>query len=236
MISPKNIKLLWAHFPAGIQVLIANPPGNFTPCITVPIKQGKSTSHEWYFLLVSDEELLVDHLIGSIFSHCIICILVPKKQQFAQKKATAVNVLSQPNQSMAQVPRVTILLTIKQNVQRQQNIFLAKQKDLFPDLKARGVPLCCCLFEISCHISDFCICWKRITILWFLHTLNKTFFAQTPRNHPVREKKKRLTLGEEEVRISDGSGICSCQLWHRRENKDDGPSCLDVPLEGRIKG
>lgn len=46
--------------------MIANPPGNFNPCITVPIKQGRSTSHEWYFLLVSGEELLADHLINRI--------------------------------------------------------------------------------------------------------------------------------------------------------------------------
>lgn len=148
--------------------MIANPPGNFTPCITVPIKQGRSTSDEWYFLLVSGEELLADHLIDRIHLLTLHNMhLGTQKTAVCTKKATAVNVLSQPNQSVAQVPRVTILLTIKQNVQRQQNIFLAKQKDLFPDLnlKARGVPLCCCLFEISCHISDFCICWKRITIL-----------------------------------------------------------------------
>lgn len=143
------------------------------------------------------------------FDICIICILVPKKQQFAQKKATAVNVLSQPNQSVAQVPRVTILLTIKQNVQRQQNIFLAKQKDLFPDVKARGVPLCCCLFEISCHISDFCICWKRITILWFLHMLAwfpKLFSPKPPGIIQSREKKHTTKLGEKKTVWRGGRG------------------------------
>ena len=122
MISPKNIELLWAHFPAGIQVLIANPPGNFTPCITVPIKQGKSTSHEWCFLLVSDEELLADHLIGSIFWHCIISpSWIPLNSSLGffqgplcccwrlnpQKKRRCQRVVP-PNKSVAQVEGQTI--------------------------------------------------------------------------------------------------------------------------------